>query len=232
MSLPSLKIGSPDQVSDLVFETLKRAIVNLTLTPGERLVERDIAARMGVSRTPVREALRHLEAQGLVEHLPRKGCVVRDIEPAELEEIFSIREALEILALKECAKRGEPEAMKNAHRILEDGFSALGKNDVEGIHRSISTFNDVLVAACGMPRLIGLIRTYLDFVERYRRILLFSETRPLEVLKEHAGILKAVEEGNLNNVEDLARNHLANARTNFRRIWEERNMTSEKGVNL
>src|SRR6056297_540952 len=108
MSFASLKIGSPEQVSTLVFETLRKAIVSLTLAPGERLVEREIAQRMGVSRTPVREALRHLEAQGLVEHLPRKGCVVRDIDPAELEEIFSIREALEILALRECAKQRKP----------------------------------------------------------------------------------------------------------------------------
>lgn len=231
MSLTSLKIGSPDQVSDLVFETLRKAIVDLTLAPGEKLVEREIAELMGVSRTPVREALRHLEAQGLVEHLPRKGYVVRDIDPDELEEIFSIREALEVLALRECAKRGEPEALERAHRILEDGFAALEKNDVEGIHGSISAFNDVLVAACGMPRLIGLIRTYLYFVERYRRILIFSETRPSEVLEEHADILKAVEEGDLDRVEDLVRDHLANARTNFRRIWEERNMKNEEGVN-
>lgn len=231
MVLSNLKIGSPDQVSDLVLETLRKAIVDLSLPPGERLVEREIAQQMGVSRTPVREALHHLESLGLVEHLPRKGCVVRDIDPGELEEVFSIREALEILALRECARRGDRQALESAHRIVDEGFRALEREDVEGIHRSISGFNEVLVASCGMPRVIALIRTYLDFVERYRRILLFSETRPAEVLEEHADILRAVEEGDLQRVEDLVRDHLANARTNFRRLWEERRLKNGEGVN-
>ncbi len=231
MPLPGLKIDSPDQVSALVLETLRKAIVDLSLPPGKRLVEREIAREMGVSRTPVREALRHLELQGLVEHLPRKGCVVRDIDPEELEEIFSIREALEILAMRECTRRGDLRVLEDARRTIDRGFQALEENDVEGIHRSISTFNDVLVAACGMPRLIGLIRTYLDFVERYRRILVLSETRPAEILEEHADILRAVEEGNPERVEELVHDHLANARTSFHRLWEERKMKIGEGVN-
>ena len=94
------QISEVKQLRDIIFEHLRQEILDGNLRPNDRLIERDIAAKLNVSRTPIREALRKLETEGFVEHLPRKGIVVRGLNITEIEEIYDIRRELECLVVR------------------------------------------------------------------------------------------------------------------------------------
>jgi GntR family transcriptional regulator, trigonelline degradation regulator len=150
-----------------VLEVLRNAILDFQFKPGDRLIERELCEMTGVSRTSVREALRHLESEGLVQNLPNKGPMMATVTGDEAREIFEVRRVLEGLAARlfaEHAGAAERAALDAAMAALERAFAAAG---IHEILRATTAYCDVVLSGCGnevVRRLIGLLQARVTFL--------------------------------------------------------------------
>lgn len=187
-----------NSLHDLVYQEIRAAIVAGRLKPGERLVEERFAAEYGVSRNPVREAIRALSSEGLVDVSSRKGAHVADLAPETVGEIVEIRALLESHNARLAARHRNPVVLKSVEAILSKGQAALGA----GRHKSLRELNDQFheaLAEAGSNQLLSEMLASL----RARSALLFSPDNPDRQAvswQEHAGILQAILEGD----EELA----------------------------
>ena len=178
---------------DVVFNTLRDAILTGKLVPGERLMENQLADKLGVSRTPVREALRMLELENLVELVPRKGAQVLDMGEKDITNILEIRGALEGLATNlACKKMQEQDVarLKTAQREFE---KAISSNDKERIIQSDEEFHDTIFAATENEKLVQMYQNLRIQLYRYRMAHLNIDSSIPVIVAHHRSILRAIE---------------------------------------
>lgn len=170
---------------DVVFKTLRQAILRGELKPGERLMEIHLANRLGVSRTPIREAIRKLELEGLVNMVPRKGAEVANITEKSLKDVLEVRRALDALSIELACDRITEEAMealREAKVAFEDATktgdtAVIAKRDVE--------FHDIIIAAAGNERLTAMINNLAEQMYRYRFEYIKDAKNHQRIIEEH-----------------------------------------------
>lgn len=196
---------------EIVFETLREAIINAVLKPGERLMEIQLAEEMGVSRTPVREAIRKLELEGFVVMVPRKGAYVAGISIKDIADVFEIRAAMEGLAAGLAAERITEEELEQLERILVKIGECVQNNDLEKLIEVDTEFHDTLYKACRNERLVQIVSNLREQIQRARTASLSTPGRSKYALEEHKKIVEAVSERNVELAQMLAREHIENA---------------------
>ncbi|MDR1378261.1 MAG: GntR family transcriptional regulator [Synergistaceae bacterium] len=198
-------------IRELVYEYLKSAIGTGEIPSGRRLNESELALKLNISRTPIREAIRKLESDGLVEAIPRRGVVVRDVDMTEIIEIYMIRQALEVMAFKAAAERITPKELKKARKYLCDAETLLSKKEFEEYFLVNELFTNVVIKAGHLPKITQLIASYRDQLRRYRKITLSEPHRQQKVIRQHSDILDAIENHDVEKVGDLVFQHLEDA---------------------
>ena len=153
---------------DVVFNTLRQAILRGELKPGERLMEIQLANKLGVSRTPIREALRKLELEGLVNMVPRKGAEVADITEKSLRDVLEVRKALEELSVQLACEKITEEEIEELKRVAERFKDTLNDQDVTKIAEADVAFHDVIYTATDNQKLILLLNNLREQMYRYR----------------------------------------------------------------
>ena len=230
--MESFKFIEPIQYNDfrpvreLVLERLREAILNKTLKPGDRIVEAELAQVFNVSRTPVREALRVLEAEGLLRRIPRKGLFVRGITREDVVEIYSIRIALESLAVSIAVERITPVEISRLAKLVDQMKKYTESKESDKLFSVCQEFNDILVRASRMPRLIKLVKVYMEYLEQFRAISMAKHERQVAALREHEEILRAVVNRNPQEAEMAVKRHLQGALEAF--LKEERICDTQK----
>lgn len=208
VKVPKLKLDSYQPLRDVIFETLRKAIITGEIKPGERLMEVAIAEQMGVSRTPVREAIRRLEAEGLVTMVPRKGTHVSELSSKDIIDVLEVRGALDKLAAGLAAKRIKPQQLRALESIHKQYIAFVEKENIEGAVRKDIEFHDAIYAASGNSRLIGVLSTLKEHIYRFRVIYLRDMDIAEHVEQEHRQILDALKEGNEQLAAELAEKHI------------------------
>lgn len=178
---------------DVVFETLRQAILRGELKPGERLMEIHLAQKLGVSRTPVREAIRKLELEGLVRMIPRKGAVVAEITVSDLEDVLEVRMALEELAVKLACRSITGEQLSEMRRLSEEFKKTLKGNDVGACAQADMKFHEAIYDATGNGRLVQILNNLREQMYRYRMEYLKDRQSHMMLVQEHEEILSALE---------------------------------------
>lgn len=206
--LGALRLEEIRPIREIIYDRLKEAILSGEIGDGERLIESDIAERLNVSRTPVREAFRMLESDGILEALPRRGVVVRNMAVDDIVEIYRIRQALEVMAVQSATGRIRPAEIAEARMHLNHAEQNLARHDHNSFYADNERFTNVLVRASRMPRTIQLIGTYREQLARFRRITLSSDSRRSVVVGEHRAILDAVESRDAKLAGSLVHAHL------------------------
>ena len=179
---------------DVVFETLRQAILRGELKPGERLMEIHLAQKLGVSRTPVREAIRKLELEGLVLMIPRKGAVVAEITVSDLQDVLEVRMALEELAVKLAINSITPKQLVEIKQLSEDFKKTLHGEDVGACAQADMRFHEAIYNATGNGRLIQILNNLREQMYRYRMEYLKDRQTYTLLVKEHEEILMALEQ--------------------------------------
>jgi DNA-binding GntR family transcriptional regulator len=203
---------------DVIFATLREAIVAGELKPGERLLEVKLADKMGVSRTPVREAIRKLELEGLVVMVPRKGAYVAGLTLKDVAEVFEIRSSLEGLAAALAAERITDEEVIILDKILDDISTAGEKGDIKTVIKKDMEFHQVLFSASRNDRLAQMINNLKEQIDRFRTQSFSNPIRTKSVLSEHEHILNAIKQGDVENSERLAKEHIYEVEYNVMNI--------------
>lgn len=204
---------APVPSSERVYQALKHRILAGMMEPGTRLVELQLATEFSVSRTPVREALKRLTAEGLISVDPVRGIVVSDVDARELEEIFVVREVLDGLAARLAAGRVSTTDLTKLHLLMDMMRESVKAGQWEGMVQANMKFHDVLHQAAGNERLRHLTRNMLDFVRRFSKEAFASPARAAEVIAEHEEIIRALEARDPDLAERVARRHVESARS-------------------
>lgn len=196
-------------LTKLITAALRERIVSGEIAVGERLVEGRLSEEMGVSRMPVREALRELAAEGIVTIEPRRGASVTVFTEEQKRELVEVRATLEALNAKLAAKRHDPEQIAALQRILDDGAKLTDSEDPVLLSRQNTEFHEALATVAANSVLQDLIRSLRD-----RTVMLFapiSRRRGKQNWEEHAAILRAVIAGDSELAALLAARHVYNA---------------------
>ena len=195
---------------DVVFNTLRRAILRGELKPGERLMEIQLANKLGVSRTPIREAIRKLELEGLVLMIPRKGAEVAEITEKKLRDVQDVRCALEERAVQLACDRIGRNRIRELHAAAAHFRDILDSDDITQIAAADEAFHDVIFKATGNERLIQLLNNLREQMYRYRIEYLKKKECYPQLLKEHATIMKAIEEHDKEKATRITGQHINN----------------------
>ncbi|WP_101773624.1 GntR family transcriptional regulator [Peptostreptococcus faecalis] len=211
MGINNLKINNYKPLRDVVFENIRTAIMEGTLKPGERLMEIHMAEQLGVSRTPVREAIRKLELEGLVIMLPRKGAYVANISKRDLIDILEVRIGLEGMAAYYSAERISPEKIKKLELISEELKEYVCKNDVDNMLKKDEEFHNCIFESTGNRRLMSMMNSLWETVYRFRLMYMSDYSSAVNIVDEHMKIIDALKKGKANLAEQLAREHIEKA---------------------
>lgn len=177
---------------DVVFQTLRQAILKGDLKPGERLMEIQLANKLGVSRTPIREAIRKLELEGLVLMIPRKGAEVAEITEKSLRDVLEVREALEVLAVQLACDKMTTEGVEELKVAADEFEKVLKTGDITIIAEADVRFHDIIYSATGNDRLIQLLSNLREQMYRYRVEHLKSEDARPKILSEHQLLIQDI----------------------------------------
>ncbi len=193
---------------DVVFNTLRDAILTEKLQPGERLMENQLAEKLGVSRTPIREALRMLELENLVELTPRKGAQVLDMSEKDIINVLEIREVLEGLATQLACKKMTFEILEELKKAELEFEQFAKENDLEKVVSIDERFHDIIFASTENERLIQIFNNLKIQIYRYRMAHVKLDTGIENIIVQHRAILSAIENKNAVEGEDLAKKHI------------------------
>jgi len=197
----------PPTAQEAVLTELRRAIGTGELRPGEQVLQDALADRFGVSRVPLREALKILEGEGLVVYRPHRGYFVAELDVDDLREVYRIRELLESEAVRVAVPRLTTDDLAAMQRASEEVDAASAAADLAGMTDANRRFHFLLIEASGMPRLSRLVRILWDATDVYRSLYYSDESHRSHVHDEHALVIAAARAGNAEAVVDLLRHH-------------------------
>lgn len=195
---------------DVVFNTLRQAILRGEMEPGERLMEIQLAQKLGVSRTPIREAIRKLELEGLVIMIPRKGAEVAHITEKDMKDVLEVRSTLEELVVELAIKNATDEKieeLKSANKVFE---SAIVSKDVVNIVEADVKFHDILYSMTDNARLIQIINNLREQMYRYRLEYVKDARTHSILISEHNDIINQIREKNVEVAKTVIHQHINN----------------------
>lgn len=195
---------------DVVFNTLRQAILRGELKPGERLMEIHLANQLGVSRTPIREAIRKLELEGLVTMIPRRGAEVAQITEKSMNDVLEVRRALDALCVELACERITPEELDNLKEACGKFEQATQTGDIQEIASTDVALHDIIVQATGNQRLIQLVNNLAEQMYRYRFVYIKEEEQRGVLLEEHREICDSIAARDVVRARNAAKQHIDN----------------------
>jgi DNA-binding GntR family transcriptional regulator len=204
-----------------VYNSLREDILNGKYKPGENLIELKIAQELNVSRTPVREAIRQLELEGLVEGIPNKGANVKGISRKDMEDIYRIRKVLEGLAATWSIELITDDEIKELQEVYELMEFYTPRNDIDQIAKLNTRFHEIIFTATKSKILMNILKDFQFYVKWARHASLSIPGRKEEALKEHYDILQAFKERDSDKAQQCLTVHVENSSKNlFSRMKE------------
>jgi DNA-binding GntR family transcriptional regulator len=206
--LVPIRLDNYKPLRELVFESLREAIIGGLLRPSERLMEIQLAEEMGVSRTPVREAIRKLELEGLVVMIPRKGAYVAGMSTKDIADVFEIRGALEGLAAELASERATDDDLERMERYLVKISEEIDTGDLSKVVETDTDFHTLIYEASRNARLSQIINNLREQIQRFRTTSLSYPGRMKKALEEHRKIVEAISSRDGELARKLAQEHI------------------------
>jgi len=222
-----IRLDSYQPLREVVCETLREAIISGVLKPGERLMEIQLAEELGVSRTPVREAIRKLELEGFVIMIPRRGTYVADLSIKDINEVFEVRTALDALAAGLAAERITDEELEQMERLLVHIGEYIEQDDMDKIVEADSQFHDILYRASRNDRLVQIINNLREQLTRFRSISMSYPGRLKNTLEEHSRLVEALAARDVHLAERLSTEHMENSEQTLLLDFSDRRKQAE-----
>ncbi len=208
--LSKISFNDYKPLRDAIFDSLREAIIMGELKPGERLMEIQLADKLGVSRTPVREAIRKLELEELVTMIPRKGAHVAELSLKDIMNVLEIRGSLDALATKLASQRMNKTDLKDLNLILNQFEQFMQKGNMQGLIDKDVEFHELIYRVAKNEKLIHIASNLKDQIHRFRVVYLKDFSSPRELVKEHRDIINALQNKDEEMAEKLAEVHIRN----------------------
>lgn len=210
MSISLANMDSFLPLRDEVFNTLRQAILTGELKPGERLMEIRLADKLGVSRTPVREALRRLELEGLVTMVPRRGAQVAQITEKSMSDVLEVRRALDALCAELACDRIDAAGLASLNKACNVFEESVREGDAKKIAQADVVLHDIIVHATGNQRLIQLVNNLSEQMYRYRFEYIKDKRQHETLMKEHRIIYQSIAHKDKETAAAAAKTHIDN----------------------
>lgn len=212
MMEPNFKVNMNEYLPlrDVVFNTLRQAILRGELKPGERLMEIQLANKLGVSRTPIREAIRKLELEGLVLMIPRKGAEVAEITEKSLRDVLEVRRALEELSVQLACEKITKEEIRELERVAKEFQQVVKSSDITEIAEVDVRFHDIIYTATDNQKLIQLLNNLREQMYRYRVEYLKRDGVFPQLIAEHEAIIRHIENNEKEKATEVMCRHIDN----------------------
>ena len=198
-------------LTEKVYHNLRSDILTGAFKDKEELKENTIAKAYGVSRTPVREAIRQLALEGLVDTIPNKGAFVHSIHEKDVNDVYAMRSLLEGLAARWAAEHITKEQIEAMEEILYMSKYYRKKENWDQVYKCDNKFHEILYTASGSYLLEHMLQTFHEYVQKVRKYILKDEKRSRESFEEHGAILEAIKNKKPDEAATLATQHIANA---------------------
>ena len=208
MSLTFQPMTESRPIREIAYDVLKKAIITGEIPAGERIVETEYADRLHISRTPLREALRKLERDGLVEYVMRRGVVVHAFTTEDVDQIYTIRNSLEMLTLPYIIENATAEDIAALREKLAAMDALIARDDVEGLSPLARDFHTCLTAISGKNRILRVIEGQDEYIRRFSAMAIQQENRRSSAHEEHHKLVDLVEKKDLPALEELMRHHI------------------------
>lgn len=208
-------------IRDKVYNYLKNAILNGEYGSGERLIERELADKLKISRTPIREALFRLESQGFVKTVPRKGVIVSEISFEMVMEVFTILSSLQVLAVKLAIQKLNSDSLQVVSKLIEKIEAFLNGEKAEDASLLHMEIYDILFKTANSPKLSEIIQGLQEYIRAFANTGYEIPGRMKESMKEHLEVLQAVQRKETELAEYLTKIHLEKSRRAYMEVMEE-----------
>jgi DNA-binding GntR family transcriptional regulator len=205
---------------ELIYQYLRDAIISRKLPAGGHMVEDDLARTLNASRTPVREALRKLESEGLVKHHRRRGVEVRQLTSKDAADIYDVCMILEGYAARLVAEQASADVLDKLQNLLDKMYEAINEGDHELEMTLHQAFHFTIYENCKNKRVESLLKLFNDYIQLFRAYSLKAEGRIRHSLEEHEQLRRAVEMQDGNMAETHARKHLSVSKEAFLQQWD------------
>jgi DNA-binding GntR family transcriptional regulator len=216
--LPEFTLDRSRHAAPQVFERLRDMVIDMTLTPGTVLSRTELAARFGLSQTPIRDALQRLGEEGLVDIFPQHATVVRPIEVALAREAHFLRSAIELEVVRTLAGRPDPVLVAKLRTNLGRQRMLVDDEDLHAFSLADQAFHQMMYVAAKVPNLWQMVRSQSGHIDRLRRLDLPSPGKRPRVLQDHVELLDAIERGDGPAAQDILRRHLSGTLSNIEDI--------------
>ena len=207
-NLAKINLDNYKPLRDVVFENLRTAILDGNLKAGQRLMEVQLAEQLGVSRTPIREAIRKLELEGLVVMLPRKGAYVANMSFKDLIDVLEVRASLEGLAASLAAERRNDEDIIDLEKLAKEFETCVRETNIEGVLKTDIDFHEKIFMMANNKKLYQLITSLWEQVHRFRVTYVSDYDASLSLVEEHNKILQAIKDGDSELAKKYATEHI------------------------
>jgi DNA-binding GntR family transcriptional regulator len=197
----------PQTAQEAVLAELRRAVAGGELRPGEQILQDALAEKFGVSRVPLREALKILEGEGQIVYRPHRGYFVAELDVDDLREVYRIRDLLESEAVRTAVPRLTAKDLEVIERASDAVDEAASGGDLVAMAAANRRFHFALIEACGLPRLVRLVRILWDATDAYRSMYYLDTAHRTAVRDEHRAVIDALHRGDAETAVRVLREH-------------------------
>jgi len=177
-----------DEIADIVRERILKGEYRI----GEKIKENQIATELKVSRTPIREAFKQLENEGLIDYIPNRGCFAKGFTRQDIEDIYAVRKALEVLAVEWAVSRIDDEQLAELQRQSDLMEFYTTRKDSKRVLEVNADFHDIIYNAAGSRFMAQVLRSYKEYIEQTRKVLYYEQDCLTDIFSEHREILEAI----------------------------------------
>lgn len=195
-------------LTDELVDILRDRILKGEYKIGEKIKENQIATEFKVSRTPIREAFKQLENEGLIDYIPNRGCFAKGFTRQDIEDIYAVRKALEIMAVEWAVSRISDEQIQALQEQSELMEFYTAKKDSDKVLELNSAYHDIIYDAAGSRFMAQILRSYKEYIEQTRKVILYEQAYLEEILQEHKAVLVAIIDRDVEGAKKAMAEHL------------------------
>ena len=200
----STSFSLTDEIADVIRDRILKGEYQI----GEKIKENQIATELRVSRTPIREAFKLLENEGLIDYIPNRGCFAKGFTRQDIEDIYAVRKALEVLTVEWAVARITPDEIKQLQDQCDLMEFYTSRKDTKKVLEINSGFHDIIYSATGSRFMGQVLRSYKEYIEQTRKAIFYEQGYLEEILVEHKAVLEAIRSGDVETAKQAMADHL------------------------
>lgn len=204
-----------DEIADIIRDRILKGEYKI----GEKIKENQIASELRVSRTPIREAFKLLENEGLIDYVPNRGCFAKGFTRRDIEDIYAVRKALEVLSVEWAVERITPQQIEELQEQSDLMEFYTGRKDGKKVLEINSDFHGVIYNATGSRFMAQVLRSYKDYIEQTRKVLYYEKEYLEEIFAEHREILEAIKARDAARAKEAMAKHLEGSQRRAKFIY-------------